>query len=133
MIRKLIKDMHFVRTMRENESLAWGAFVKLVQNFHGKHISGNLFITWFQLFMILALIWASKGIFVLVILIAFLKISTVLATYKVKFFHQDIKEVETRYQGLRNIVMIADYCWYLKRVNPVAQHARRTQRRKFIA
>jgi len=30
-------------------------------------------------------------------------------------FHQDLKEIEKRYQGRWNINMMADYCWLLKR------------------
>lgn len=32
-------------------------------------------------------------------------------------FHQDIKEMEQRYQGRWDINMMADYCWNLKRDN----------------
>ena len=47
-------------------------------------------------------------------------------------FHQDIKEMEIRYQGRWDAVMMADYCWCLKRDNPAAQHTRCTKKRKFI-
>ena len=30
-------------------------------------------------------------------------------------FHQQMKVMETRYQGLRNEAMIDDYCWFLIR------------------
>jgi hypothetical protein len=30
-------------------------------------------------------------------------------------FHQDIKEMETRYQGIWNVNMMGDYCWLLHR------------------
>ena len=33
-------------------------------------------------------------------------------------FHQDIKEMETRYQGRWDARMMADYCWSIKRDNP---------------
>lgn len=29
-------------------------------------------------------------------------------------FHQDLKEIEKRYQGVWNSHMLADYCWSLK-------------------
>jgi len=32
-----------------------------------------------------------------------------------KRFHQDMKEVERRYQGRWNVNMMADFCWMLKR------------------
>ncbi|GFU03603.1 uncharacterized protein TNCV_2897011 [Trichonephila clavipes] len=32
-------------------------------------------------------------------------------------FHQDIKEMERRYEGHWNFNMMADYCWILEREN----------------
>ncbi|GFX95346.1 uncharacterized protein TNCV_849361 [Trichonephila clavipes] len=42
-------------------------------------------------------------------------------------FHQDIKEMERRYQGLWNVNMMADYCWMLKRENS-QEHSRKSLR-----
>jgi len=47
-------------------------------------------------------------------------------------FHQDIKEMETRYQGRWDAVMMADYCWTLKRDIPAAEHSRGSKKRKFM-
>jgi hypothetical protein len=33
-------------------------------------------------------------------------------------FHQDLKEMETRYQGRWNISMMGDNCWLLQRDDP---------------
>ncbi|GFV82760.1 uncharacterized protein TNCV_4147281 [Trichonephila clavipes] len=38
--------------------------------------------------------------------------------------HQDIKEMERRYQGRWNVNMMADYCWMLKRENS-QEHSRK--------
>ena len=46
-------------------------------------------------------------------------------------FHQDQKEMETRYQGRWNAVMMADYGWNLKRDLPAAEHSRSWKKRKF--
>jgi hypothetical protein len=35
-------------------------------------------------------------------------------------FHQDIKEMETRFQGRWNVSMMRDYCWLLHRDDPQA-------------
>ncbi|GFY24534.1 uncharacterized protein TNCV_1015801 [Trichonephila clavipes] len=40
-------------------------------------------------------------------------------------FHQDIKEMERRYQGRWNVNMMADYCWMLKRENS-QEHSRKS-------
>ena len=47
-------------------------------------------------------------------------------------FHQDMKEMETRYQGRWDAVMMADYCWTLKRDIPTAEHSRSSKGRKFM-
>ena len=47
-------------------------------------------------------------------------------------FHQDIIEMETRYQGRWDAAMMADYCWTLKRDIPSAEHSRISRKRKFI-
>ncbi|GFX11089.1 uncharacterized protein TNCV_4503041 [Trichonephila clavipes] len=45
-------------------------------------------------------------------------------------FHQDIKEMERRYQGRWNVNMMADYCWMLKRENS-QKHSRKSTKRSF--
>ena len=47
-------------------------------------------------------------------------------------FNQDMKEMETRYQGRWDAAMMADYCWTLKRDIPSAKHSRISKKRKFI-
>ncbi|GBM14416.1 hypothetical protein AVEN_246582-1 [Araneus ventricosus] len=46
-------------------------------------------------------------------------------------FHQDIKEMERRYQGRWDVNMMADYCWCLKRDSDV-DHKRKTRKRSFL-
>ena len=47
-------------------------------------------------------------------------------------FHQDIKEMEARYQGRWDARMMADYCWSIKRDKPDAIHSRQSRKRKFL-
>lgn len=47
-------------------------------------------------------------------------------------FHQDIKEMEKRYQERWDINMLAEYCWCLKRDNYNVFHKRRSEKRSFI-
>jgi hypothetical protein len=35
-----------------------------------------------------------------------------------KMFHQDLKDVERRYQGRWDVNMMADYCWPIARNDP---------------
>ena len=49
-------------------------------------------------------------------------------------FHQDIKTMETRYQGRWDCSMMADYCWSLKRDCQVHNELeRKARKRKFMA
>ena len=49
-----------------------------------------------------------------------------------KRFHQDIKSMEIRYQGRRDVSMMADYCWCLKPYCKSCEVARKAKRRKFM-
>ncbi|GBN33027.1 hypothetical protein AVEN_264404-1 [Araneus ventricosus] len=46
-------------------------------------------------------------------------------------FHQDINEMDRRYQGKWDVSMIADYCWILQRDNPCKVHKRKSDKRTF--
>ena len=48
-----------------------------------------------------------------------------------KRFHQDLKEMKTRYQGRWDAVMMGDYFWNLKRDLSAAEHSRSSKERKF--
>ncbi|GBO00134.1 hypothetical protein AVEN_243393-1 [Araneus ventricosus] len=48
-----------------------------------------------------------------------------------EIFHQDVKEMERRYQEKWNVGMIADYCWMLQRDNPCKVHKRKSDKRTF--
>ena len=59
----------------------------------------------------------------------FLKIWDQRATRKGERFHQDMKEMETTYQGHWDVVMMADYCWTLMRDIPIAEYSRSSKKR----
>ena len=46
--------------------------------------------------------------------------------------HQDIKSMETRYQGRLDASMMANFCWCLKRDCKSSKVARKAKRRKFM-
>ena len=48
-------------------------------------------------------------------------------------FHQDISDMEVRYQGCWNATMLADYCWSIKRDDTGASHSRKSVKRQFMA
>ena len=45
-------------------------------------------------------------------------------------FHQDIQQMEKRYQGRWDEAMMSDYCWFLKRED-TSEHKRKSSYRKF--
>ena len=49
-----------------------------------------------------------------------------------KRFYQDIKSMETRYQGRWVVSMMAGYCWCLKRDCKSSEVARKAKRRNFM-
>jgi hypothetical protein len=42
-------------------------------------------------------------------------------------FHQDIKKMETRYQGRWNVNRMGDYCWLLQRDDPLQKKKYQTK------
>ena len=47
-------------------------------------------------------------------------------------FHQDLWQMEKRYQGYWDINMLADYCWCLKRDLPNSTHRRKIFEETFL-
>lgn len=46
-------------------------------------------------------------------------------------FHQDVRDMERKYQGRWDKNMLADYCWMLARDKPEAKHKRKSARLRF--
>lgn len=47
-------------------------------------------------------------------------------------FHQDLRDIEERYQGRWDSHMLADYCWSIKRDQPLQKHSRKSYKRRFL-
>ena len=47
-------------------------------------------------------------------------------------FHQDISDIEARYQSGWDATMLADYCWSIKRNNAGNSHSRKSVKRQFL-
>ena len=47
-------------------------------------------------------------------------------------FHQDMRQMKKRYSGILRPVMMAEYCWSLKRDNPEAADKRDSEKRQFL-
>ena len=61
----------------------------------------------------------------------FLENLGVLSEEQEERFHQDVKEMEEKYEGRCDAVMPADYCWLIKR-DSAATHSRKSLKRKFM-
>ena len=48
-------------------------------------------------------------------------------------FHQDISDMEVRYQGRWDTITLADYYWSIKRDDAGASYSRKSVKRHFIA
>ena len=48
-------------------------------------------------------------------------------------FHQDISDMEVRCQGRWNVIMLANYCWSIKRDDAGASYSRKSVKRQYMA
>ena len=72
-------------------------------------------------------------IFSLVILTNSLTILVTIGDEQGERFHQDLKFMEDRYKGRWDISILADYCWSIKRGEPLKTHRRVSEKRRFMA
>ena len=114
-----MSDHEFPSSMSKEEFYAWDAFVKVVKNFFGnkkasnyKELVANLLSSFED---ISAKMSISKVHFLHSHLDRFPENLGALSDEQGERFHQDVKEMEERYQGRWDAVMLADYCWSIKR------------------
>ena len=134
-IRKLMNDSCFQESMTSSELSAWRAFVNVAQNFLGNHRSCNyeeLVKNLIDKFQEIGANMSIKMHFLFSHLDLFPENMGAVSDEQGERFHQDIKDMETRYQGRCDDVMMADYCWSIKREDPEASHSRVSKKRKFI-
>ena len=133
-IRQLIRDPEFENSMNEVELQVWKAFVLAVKNFLGNNKSRNyaeLVNNMVTAFRNLGYKMSVKMLYLFVHMDRFPENLGAMSDELWERFHQDLKEMETRYQGGWDAVMMADYCWNLKRDFPAAEHSRSSMKRKF--
>lgn len=119
-IRKLLRDESFVTIMTEKERAAWLSFKSVVENFLGNHKSENyreLVVEMLKNYEKLGCLMSYKLHFLDSHLDNFPQNLGDYSEEQGERFHQDMKEMERRYQGRWNAHMMADYCWTLKREN----------------
>ena len=134
-IRTLLKDKKFESTMECIELRAWLAFTGVVDGFFGNKRSSEYIIHVRQLLETFQSLGARMSIkirFLQSHLDYFLKNCGDYSEEQCERFHQDIKTMESRYQGRWDINMLADYCWCLKRDEPESLHKRKSVNTSFL-
>ena len=120
--------------MKEVELEAWKAFVLVVKNFLGNNKARNyteLVNNMLTAFRNLGCNMSIKMHYLFSHMDRFPENLGLKSDELGERFHQDLKEMETRYQGHQDAVMMADYCWNLKRDLPATEHSRYSKKRKF--
>ena len=135
-IRELIKDEDFITNMNAMEKRAWTAFEAVISNFLGKRRSPNYEKQVKELlnsFQSLGARMSVKMHFLSSHLDYFPNNCGDFSEEQGERFHQDLHQMEDRYQGYWNINMLADYCWCLKRDIPASTHRRKFLKRHFFS
>jgi hypothetical protein len=128
-IRQLINDPHFITSINEIESL-----VLVVKNFLGNKKADYTQLVEDMLFHFnrLGCNMSVKVHYVHSHLDRFPENLGDLSKGQDKRFHQDIKTMETRYQGRWDVHMMADYCWNLMRDCRGRSHSWKSYKRSFL-
>ena len=126
-IRQLIKDSPaFEETMNHVEQEAWNCFVQVVMNFLGNTKVENyedLVADMLVAFSNLGYYMSIKIHYLYSHMDRFPENLGTLSDEQVERFHQDLREMKTRYKGRLNMVMMADNCWNLKRNVQAGKHS----------
>ena len=133
-IRQLIRDPEFKNSMKEVELEVSEAFVLVVKNFLGNNKARNyveLVNNMLTAFRNLGCNMSIKMHYLFSHMDRFPENLCSMSDEQGESFHQDLKELETRYQGRWDAIMMADYFSNLKRDLPAAGHSRSSKKRKF--
>jgi hypothetical protein len=124
-MRKLISDKMFETTMSNVEREAWIALKDVISKFLGNYRNQNyknIVNHTLHKFKELGCNMSVKVNFLDSHLDYFPANLGAISEEQRERFHQDIKEMERRYQGRWNMSMIADYCWMLQQEVPEGLH-----------
>ena len=126
-IRELIKDPFFEETLNTLEKAAWNAFKSVTQNFLGNHRSPDYeetIETLLYTYNAMGCNMSLKLHFLHSHLYFFPENLGDVSDEHGESFHQDIATMENRYKGKCKPIMMADYCWSLKRDTSGSSHKR---------
>lgn len=133
-IRKLMKDVDFEKTMTTKEKNAWISFKEVVEKFLGNNKDPkyrDLVKKMLNSFKKLGCNMSIKIHFLHSHIDFFPENLGDVSEEHGERFHQDIKDMEKRYQGRWNRNMMADYCYMLKRECKSAGSAKKSKKRSF--
>ena len=136
-IREVLKDADFENSMTPKEKAAWVGFRKVVTGFLGNEKAGDYRDRVHGLIDSYQKVGARMSIkmhFLNSHLEYFPENCGDYSEEQGERFHQDICEMERRYQGRWSISMMADFCWSLQRSTPAdvnKGHMRKAIKRPF--
>lgn len=132
-IKNLFKDIEFDNILEGNEKAAWNAFKIVATHFLGnkraenyRDLVGNLLSCYQKLGCNMSL----KVHFLHSHLDYFPENCGAVSDEHGERFHQDIQNMEKRYQGKWTSAMLADYCWTCIRDAPEVTYKRQAKKRK---
>lgn len=135
-IRELIKDEAFLNSMNKTERDAWMSIGNVIHNFLGNVKSDDYKILVSNMLKNLKRLGCNMSLklhFLHSHLDYFPKNLGDVSEEQGERFHQDISEMENRYQGRWDVSMMADYCWSLKRESTMEKtHKRKSGRQAFL-
>ena len=134
-IRKMMKDPDFIKSMTPTEADAWKGFVNVVQKFLGNRRAENyreLVKNMLDAYQRLGANMSIKLHYLHNHLDQFPANCGDVSDEQGERFHQDIKDMEIRYQGKWSARMMADYCWSIARSNPSLNHSRQAHKNHFL-
>ena len=134
-IRKLMQNENFIPSMNPLETDAWRCFVGVVQNFLGNRRAADFEEVVQNMLDAYERLGANMSIKVHFFhnhLDRFSASCGNVSDEQGERFHEDIKEMESRYQGRWDARMMTDYCWRIKRDNPKANHSHQSRKRKLL-
>jgi len=114
----MLRDDSFIEHMNDTEKTAWESFKETVENFLGNKKSENykeIIAEMVENFRALGCNMNLKLHFLDSHIDYFPMNLRAYSEEQGERFHQDIKEIERRYQGRWDINMVANFCWNLKR------------------
>uniref|UniRef100_A0A2H1VH01 SFRICE_031576 n=1 Tax=Spodoptera frugiperda TaxID=7108 RepID=A0A2H1VH01_SPOFR len=121
-------------TMTQDESEAWSSFIEVIDDLLGNIKSSNykeIVAKMLQNYKKLGCNMSVKLHFLDSHVDYFPENLGIVSEEQGERFHQDIKEMERRYQGSWDIRMMADYCWALNRDWVTKIHKKKTTKRSF--